>query len=148
MHHRLPPRILCIGATPYARFLRFSRNREPIPLPSLPFEKGSLPSCTSVDSTTMRPKVAGTLATRPTPFDPDARRVEGEGEVWVRNGRKKWSKLAAIELPPCRGGGEGVVRTRRVVNRRSEVPLAWLLSTPLYPPPPFIPSWRQENCES
>lgn len=56
--------------------------------------------------------------------------------MWVRNGRKKWSKLAAIELPPCRGGGEGVVRTRRVVNRRSEVPLAWLLSTPsiLLPP--------------
>lgn len=36
----------------------------------------------------------------------------------------------------CRGGGEGVVRTRRVVNRRSEVPLAWLLSIPpLYPSP-------------
>lgn len=49
----------------------------------------------------MRPKVAGTLATRLTPFDPDARRVEGEGECGLetggRNGRS-WRRSSCLRV--------------------------------------------------
>lgn len=127
---------------PYARFLPSFPRTYPPPLPSLPPFRGGVVAKLYIGGVhnnaakSCRNSCHSPHPTRSTMHDEGSKEEEGCG---LGNGRKKWSKLAAIELPPCRrGGGEGVVRTRRrVVNRRSEVPLAWLLSTP----PPLSSSY-------
>lgn len=87
MHHRLPPRILCIGGHPPTHAF-FLASRGPIPLPSLPPSLSRRGRCQVVHRRS--PQQCGQKLPELLPLAPphsihDARRrVEGGEGVWVR----------------------------------------------------------------